>query len=195
MLPLALSLLLLGGCVVGYTLVNTGPATIGEAMTVNASAGYNLAPHAPAFRKGSQVWTQDGLLLDRLILVPAVADGESILNAATKDAAMPVFRGDMLPNEIEELMESTIVKYAGEGNAVVNTSNLRPHRYGEHRGIMFDLDANFSDSPTYKGVAGAFVVDGELYALWYMGAEPYYYGKHLPAAEAIIRSARLAATP
>ena len=104
---------------------------------------------------------------------------------------MPVFRADMLPNELEELFESTIVKFFGEGQAVVNTSNLRPHRFGDNRGVMFDLSATVTDSPEYRGVVGAFVVDESLYILYFLGAVPHYYEKHLEEATAVIASATI----
>lgn len=187
--------LYLQGCVTtGYTLVVPGAATIGD-LSVNASAGYNLTPalSLPVQRKGAQTWTQDGLLLDRLTFIPSVADGETLLISRQKDAALPVFRKDMLPNEIEELVESTIVKEFGEGNAVVSTSALRPHRYGELPGILFNVSATVTESPEYKGIVGAFIADELLYVMWYFAAEPYYFEKHRVAAEAIIMSARRSA--
>ncbi len=186
--------LALSGCVTGYTLVTPGLATVGP-LTVNASAGYNLAPtmFVGGQRKGAQTWTKDGLLLDRLTIIPEVPDGETLLVSRAKDAALPVFRKDMLPNELEELVQSTLTKLFGEGEAVVGTSNLRPHRFGEHRGILFDVAATVSESPEYKGVVGAFIVDEKLNVMWYIAADPFYFDRHRAAAEAIIMSARLAA--
>jgi hypothetical protein len=189
------SFFVLSGCVTGYTLVEPGPHAI-DNMNVNAGSGWNLAPSYAGGRdrKNAQRWTQDGLLLDRLVFIPRIPDGEPLAVSRSKDAALPAFRKDMLPNELEELVESTIVKYFGEGQAAVSTSNLRPHRYGEHRGVLFDIDAVVTESPTYKGVVGAFIASEELYVMWYIAADPYYYGKHLPDAEAVIRSATLATT-
>jgi len=192
-LLLAVSFFVLSGCVTGYTLVEPGPHAI-DNMNVNAGSGWNLAPSyaGGGDRKNAQRWTQDGLLLDRLVFIPGIPDGEPLAVSRSKDAALPAFRKDMLPNELEELVESTIVKYFGEGQAAVSTSNLRPHRYGEHRGVMFDIDAVVTESPTYKGVVGAFIASEQLYVMWYIAADPYYYGKHLSDAEAVIRSATLA---
>ena len=191
-LLLALSFFVLSGCVTGYTLVEPGPHAI-DNMSVNASSGWNLAPSyaGGGDRKNAQKWTKDGLLLDRLVFIPGIPDGEALAVSRSKDAALPPFRKDMLPNDLEELVESTIVKYFGEGQAAVSTSNLRPHRYGEHRGVMFDIDAVVTESPTYKGVVGAFIANEQLYVMWYIAAHPYYYGKHLSDAEAVIRSATL----
>jgi hypothetical protein len=194
-LLLATSLLMLGGCLTtGYTLVPTGTQSI-DNMSVNAGAGWNLAPRnaSASNREHAQTWTQDGLLLNRMSFVPAVPDGSALWNTKEDDAALPVFRKGMLPNEIEELVESSIVKSFGEGQSAVSTSNLRPHKFGEQRGFMFDLTAIVSESPTYKGIVGAFVAADELYIMWYIGADPYYFDKHLSEAEAIIRSARIVA--
>ncbi len=193
-LLLAGSFLLLSACVTGYTLVEPGPHSI-DKLTVNAGSGWNLVPAyaASGERKNTQRWTRDGLLLDRLVFIPAVPDGEPLATSRAKDAALPVFHKDMLPNEIEELVESTIVKSFGEGQAAVSTSNLRPHRFGENSGFMFDVSAVVTESPMYKGVVGAFIANDELYIMWYIGADPYYYDKHLADAEGIIRSATLAA--
>ena len=191
-LLIAASFFMLAGCVTGYTLVEPGPHSI-DKLTVNADSGWNLVPGTAAGdRKNAQRWTRDGLLLDRMVFIPAVPDGEPLRKAGAKDAALPVFHKDMLPNEIEELLESTIVKYFGEGQAAVSTSNLRPHRFGDIRGVMFDISAVVTESPMYKGVVGTFIASDELYIMWYIGADPYYYDKHLADAEAIIKSATLA---
>jgi hypothetical protein len=190
--PPLITALFLASCVTGYTLVATGVNSI-DTLQVDAGPGWNLAPTfaASASRKNAQTWTQDGLLLNRLVFVPAVADGEALLNVKDGSAALPVFRKDMLPNEIEELAESTLLKTYGEGNAVLNTSNLRPHNFGQHRGFMFDVEAKVTESPDYRGVAGAFIVDDKLYFMYFLAAHPHYYAKHRDAAEAIIKSATL----
>ena len=186
--------LVLAGCVTGYTLVTAGVQSI-DTLTVEAGPGWNLAPTSAgsSSRKNSQTWTQDGLLLNRLVFIPSVADGEALLVSREQSAALPVFRKDMLPNDVEELAESTILKLYGEGNAVVNTSNLRPQLFGEHRGFMFDLAVRVTESPDYRGLVGAFIVDDKLYFMYYLAADPYYYAKHREAAEATIKSARLSA--
>lgn len=183
---------LFAACVTGYTLVQPGVNAARE-LQVNADSGWNLAPamSTPAARQGAQTWTQDGLLLDRLVLIPSVADGETLLVDRSETAALPVFRKDMLPNEIEELMESTLVKYFGEGNATVSTSNLRPQMFGDERGLMFDISAQLTESPDYQGTIGAFIADDKLYTIWYIAAHPHYHDKHSQRADAIIKSAVL----
>jgi len=185
--------LALTGCITGYSLVEPGVATAGD-LRVTAGTGWNRAPAmvTPEARKDAQTWTRDGIYLDRLVLIPAVADGETLIVDKSKSAALPRFRKDMLPNEIEELLESTLVKYFGEGNATVTTANLRPQKFGDYRGLMFEIEAKVTDSPSYRGQIGAFVADDTLYSLWYIAAEPYYHEKHQAVAKAVIGSATLA---
>ena len=44
---------------------------------------------SPAARSGTKVWTRDGLLLDRIIIIPGVPDGEPIFKATNKSQALP----------------------------------------------------------------------------------------------------------
>ena len=110
------------GCVTGYVAVVPGTTAV-EGLNVRPTTTWNAAPSmlTSNTRKGTQVWTRDGLLLDRIIIIPAVPDGETIFISRDKTAALPSFKADMLPNELEELTESSLVKFFGEGNAVVNT--------------------------------------------------------------------------
>ncbi len=187
-----LPLIVFAGCVAPFSLVVPGAVAVAD-LTVQAGGGWNNAPsHQWAYsRPDSVAWTKDGLLLDRLVIIPGVPDGEPVFISRDKTAAMPAFRSDMLPNELEELVESSIVKYFGEGRAVVSTENLRPQRFGDNRGVMFDMTATVTESPEYRGLVGAFVSDDKLYLMYFLGATPHYYGKHLGEAEAVIKSATI----
>ena len=191
---LALAVIASGCVATGYTLVPPGAIPV-EGLQVNATSGWNQAPpmQTPSMRKGAALWTHDGPLLDQLIIIPGVADGEPLMKSSNKSAALPLFKKDMLPNEIEELTESTLLKYFGEGNAVVTTKNLRPQRFGDSRGIMFDFDATVSENPDYRGTAGAFVANDKLYMMFFLAAMPHYYDKHSAAATSVIQSAMLTA--
>lgn len=181
---------LASGCATtAYRTVIPGVHEIGD-MKIAAGPGWNLVPGSatPNSRSTSRTWTQDGLLLDRLMLIPGVSDGESIIRSRNEGAALPVFRSDMLPNELEELVESTIVKLYGEGNAAVSTSNLRPQGFGGHAGVKFDLQAEVTDSPDYRGIVGAFIYEERLYMIVFIAAEPHYFEKHREKVDAIIDS-------
>jgi hypothetical protein len=182
---------LLGGCV-AYTAVAPGETSFGN-LRIRTSQAWNQAPAGatPAARKGSTAWTQDGLLLDRLVFIPAVPNGEAIFRVSSKEQALPVFSADMLPNEIEELTESSIVKLFGEGEVSVKTQNLRPHKFGATTGFMFDMKVAVSDGPDYEGITGAFISDNQLYLIIFLAAQPHYFDKHRDEALMIIRGASI----
>ena len=73
-----------------YTLVPPGTVNVGD-LQVSAQQSWNKAPAGTgASRKATEIWTRDGLLLDRLIMIPAVPDGEPIFHTRDKQAALPV---------------------------------------------------------------------------------------------------------
>ncbi len=188
-LTLAVLIMLIGGCA-SYSAIGPGAMDY-SGLKIATSQAWNLAPPGPAMRSGSKVWTQDGILLDRILFIPEVASGESLFKPLSSEQALPVFKDDMLPNEIEELTESSVVKLFGEDGVVVEATNLRPHRFGDQSGFLFDLAVTLSDGPGYKGVVGAFVFTEKLFLMLYLGAEPYYYEKHLDEALVVIKGAHV----
>ncbi len=186
-----LATVLVSGCV-AYSAVKPGKVKIGT-LQVDPSMTWSAAPNGGSgyTNRQTQVWTQDGLLLNRIIIVPGVADGKPIFKQTNKSQALPVFESDMLANEVEELVESSIVKLFGEGQVAVNTEKLRPNRFGANRGFLFNMVVSVSDGPDYRGLTGAFVHEQQLYLLIYLGAEPYYYEKRREEAEVLIKSARI----
>ncbi|MDH4049617.1 MAG: hypothetical protein OEW68_01045 [Gammaproteobacteria bacterium] len=192
-LLLAVSMIALAACATaGYRQVLPGVNSLGL-LQITAGDGWNLASSyaTPGAWPDSQTWTKDGLLLDRLVIIPAINDGEPIFKSRDKAAALPPFRANMLPNELEELTESTIVKLFGEGNAAVSTENLRPWAFAEHRGVLFDVRAAVTESPDYRGMVGAVIFDKKLYMIMFLAATPHYYDKHKADAEALIKSAAI----
>ena len=185
------SLVLVSGCI-AFTAVGPGELSY-TGMTIDTRSAWNQAPReaTPLSRTNSKTWTQNGILLDRFMIIPGVPSGEPIFRQTRSSQALPIFHAKMLPNEIEELVESSIVKLFGEGGVVVETGGLRPHRYGENSGVMFDIEVNVSDGPAYRGVAGALIVSEKFYLTMFLGAEPYYYQKLLDEALEIIKSARV----
>ncbi len=186
-------LVLISGCASqSYSLVGPGAQDYGG-LRISTAQAWNLAPQQAtrASRANARVWTQDGLLLDRILIIPAVPAGEPIFKPTSKDQALPIFRAGMMPHEIEELVESSIVKLFGESEVVVETSGLRPERFGSTPGFLFDLEMAVSDGPDYGGITGAMVSGDKLYLVIYLAAKPYYFQKHREEALSVIRSARI----
>jgi hypothetical protein len=185
------SLVFVSGCI-AFTAVGPGELSY-TGMTIDTRSAWNQAPHevTPLSRTNSKTWTKNGILLDRFMIIPGVPSGEPIFRQTRSSQALPIFHAKMLPNEIEELVESSIVKLFGEGGVAVETGGLRPHRYGVNNGVMFDIEVTVSDGPAYRGVAGALIVSEKFFLAMFLGAEPYYYQKLLDEALEIIKGARV----
>ncbi|MGW8367564.1 MAG: hypothetical protein ACWGPN_02655 [Gammaproteobacteria bacterium] len=188
--------ILASGCatIEPYTLVSHGSRQIGD-VEVSVAGVWNNVPdrYLTYARDDAEVWTRDGVLLDRFIVIPGVQDGQPLFRERDESGALPVFHPGMLPHELAELTESSLVKLLGEGTTIVTTDNLRPHRFGEDRGVMFDFTATTRDGPRYRGVVGTIAVAGRLYVLMYLAVDPYYFDKTLPDAIAQIETARVRA--
>jgi hypothetical protein len=187
------SLVLLSGCIM-FTAVPPGEFSY-SGLNVTAVTTWNQAPKEMTrlSRSDAKTWTKNGILLDRILIIPAVPDGEPLFRQVSGAQALPLFDANMLPNELSEFTESSILKLFGEGGAVVGTSNMRPHRFGKDKGIIFNLEVKVSDGPDYKGVTGAVVAGEELYLIVFLGAEPYYYEKSLDEAIEIIEGSHVIA--
>ena len=187
-----LALASLVGCATGPSTVQPGVNSFGS-MRVTADNNWNKAAidSTPLARSSSRTWTQEGLSNDRLLIIPRVAEGESILENDSDLATLPVFRADMSPEEIAKLIESSIVNLFEGGQAVVGSSNLRPQGFGAQSGFMFDITAAVPDDTQYRGSVGTFVDDNEMYLVIFLAADPPYYEKYAERADAIIKSATL----
>lgn len=173
-----------------YGLRPPGTHQIGN-LTVENPESWNRASNAAPFgRRGTEIWSQDGILLDRLIVVPQVPDGEPIFKARNKSDRLPVFKAAMLPSEIVELIEASLPRALGVGGSTVVTGRVRPQQYGEDPGILMEVSGSIEDATDYSGLIGAFVGGQKLYLLIHVAAEPYYATKHRARAEALIKSAR-----
>ena len=75
-------------CMPAYVAVEPGNINY-DGLIIKTDQAWNLAPPAstPSARKGSKVWTQDGILLDRIMIIPAVPDSESLFVTTSKDQA------------------------------------------------------------------------------------------------------------
>jgi hypothetical protein len=187
--------LLLSGCVsTQFKAVTAGQLELGDLEVEAVDPLWNKSPKILTgyLHKESELWTRDGLLLDYLLLVPGVTHGEAVFRSRSDSLLFPPFNKDMLPNEIVELTEASLVKLNGDG-VVVTSSGLRPYRLGDQRAVMFDLELTSAEEPRRFGRAVAFVRSEQLYLMLYVATELYYFDKHWGKALATMDSARVAA--
>ncbi|MDH3441158.1 MAG: hypothetical protein OEM63_10420 [Gammaproteobacteria bacterium] len=170
-----------------------GPGQVSiQDLDVEAAPGWNRVPaeEIPWARRGMQAWTRNGMSLDRLVLIPGVADGESIY-LPRNNIVYPLFRADMSTPQQLALVKETIELAQGANQTEVTADNSRAHQFGRRDGILFDLRAVVHDGPEYRGTGGAFVDGDRFYLLYFLGAVPYYYEQFAAPALATIESASL----
>jgi len=181
---------MLSACASGYTLISPGIVLVDD-LQVSAGPGWNRVPDSelPWARSNTQVWTQNGISLDRLVLIPGIAAGDGIYRP-DDITDYPAFRADMTDTELVELVARTIEMAQGANRTEVTTGNLRPQQFAGTPGILFDLQATVHDGPAYLGTAGAFVTERRLFLVYFLGASPWYNEQLSAAALATVVSAR-----
>ena len=156
----------LSGCVsTQFSAITAGPVAV-SSLSLSASDGaWNRAPEVltPWLHKGSEMWTRDGILLDRLILVSDVENGGALFKSTDEALVYPLFNADMLPNEVADLAVASLTKLYGSDTAV-ELAGLRPYKLGEQRAVMFDLELVSGEMPTRLGRTIAFVSEGRLFS-------------------------------
>jgi hypothetical protein len=181
----------ISGCVSNpYTLLPAGPTQVGT-LTLDVSGSWNALTVDTSGGPPRASWTHDGPLLDRLLIFADVGDGETLFKERKKSEALPRFDAKMLPNELVSFTEAYLGKMFGEGQALVESGNLRPQAYGGNKGIRFEVTISPSEMAYYKSTVGAFIAGEKLYLMLYIAAEPYYYEKFLAAALDTMATARL----
>jgi hypothetical protein len=174
-------LLLLAGCS-SMERVEPGTFTIGEALIVNADGRWNrLEPP----RDGAEIWTADGMTLDRLAFYVGVAEGETL--GAAPSAKAPRWRASMTPHDVVELYEALVTQ---EGSAF-RLERLAPAQFGGRQGFLFEHTTVPREGPALGGLAYGAVEGGKLYLLSYTAPKSYFYAKHLAQVRAIAASARI----
>jgi hypothetical protein len=189
------TIVFLASCVsTQYTLVDAGQNAVGELGVTVTDAGWNRAPEILTgfLHAGGEMWTRDGILLDRLILVSGVATDGTVFKSSSKTLVYPAFKSNMLPNEVAELIQATLAKYYGAQNLVEN-SGMRPTRLGKTRAFMFDVKITGTEIPEHHGRVTAFIEDGELNVMIFLATHLHYFEKHWAEAQAVMNSARRSA--
>lgn len=188
---LALSLasgaaLWLAGCA-QLSHVATGEVTLKDRMTVKVDRPWNQ------FERGlgdnTLTWTQEGITVDALRFYVAVKDGELIAPTPNepKGTKPLAFKSDMPPSEVVALFEGLYSR----GGSTFKLERLAPESFLGQSGVRFEFSSvRKSDDVRLRGVGWSAVRNGELFAITFTAPRLAFFPQHLPAAEAIARSAR-----
>jgi len=186
MRPIRLLVLLLGAALAGctaVTLVEPGkPAAVGDGVNVMPQVRWNqIAP-----RKGQTVWTQNGPAIDSVYFLTGIADGKPLYSVAgMRDADVGIFRANMLPNDVQDLVVGTMQK---EGYDNVRAGSLAPCPFGAATGFCFDLDFATKDGLLMKGKVLAITRNNTLNVFEFRAPSEYYFAALVPTVDKIFAS-------
>lgn len=185
-LALALALLL-AACEFGPTkLIRPGTMAVGR-LEARTDIAWSRLPFLGSFRQAATVY---GPLLDRLVLVGGVAEGETLFSVSETTLEAPVpFRPAATPLELVEFVFHGL-RQVGFVGATLDT--LQPASFAGGEG--FRAEFRLRDGHTgvaHRGLVVARVTGGRFFAIIFVAADDFYFPTLLPAVERIVESARI----
>lgn len=173
--------LILGACAT-YNLVTAQRTAIGDLYTVESRIPWNSA------RKGSvEIWTVDGPSLQAIRFVKGLEHDEALFKGKDEQKS-PKFKKHMTPTAIAELV---VDGFTMLGAQKVDTTNLRPEKFGAVQGFRFELEFVSREGLEGRGFALGAVVEERLHLIIYTGLSAHYYSKQKSEVEQIIESIRM----
>lgn len=174
------------GCV-QYTLVKAGPVKVGK-ISFKTDEAWNKSPSK--IGKKTTIWTADGMLLNKVIFVDGIVAGEKMLTEPSKGTPLPKFNPNLLPHEIEDFIRSSLVNNSA-GSLSIDTSNLKPAKFGDAMGVEFEMSFFNGDGLAYRGKTLSAIKDNKLYAIIYLATKLHYYEKHEAQIDNMFTSATI----
>jgi hypothetical protein len=185
--------MLVAGCT-QYALVPPQQrVSVKDALTVEPDIAWNKINEQGAFGAGrTETWTADGQMLNALTFFAGIEDGNPLFRQTSEEEKrdkLPIFRGNMTPSDIMELVESTYAKVAQ--TTLTKTRELRPAKFADADGFRFEMSMVGKDEIDREATAIGTVRNGKLYLIFYQGARLYHYGLRQAQAERIIQTAKI----
>ncbi len=172
--------LLLAGCG-QYEHLLPGQVKIGGGLTVDTPIDWSQ------LSAGDQkIWTVDGQLLQILVFVTGLEDGNTLLQRGL-NTKLPVFKPSMTAIEIADLFKNSFATLNVRDMRILN---LRPARFGNADGFRFEFDYRSTDGIERTGLAIGAVRNRKLNLIYYRGTKILYFDKYKNEVEKIISSAR-----
>jgi len=182
---LALSLIGCGGGTLDG--VSPGPMAMGDKHHLTLTRRWaDVSPILPQRSKKVRVLSVDGPWLNRVYVARGLQPGEGMLKRQDKEHPVPSFHADMAPTELVEFATDSV---SAMGYMRVETSKLRPARFGAADGLRFDLAAKTESGLEVQGTAQMAVAGKKLYVILYLAPAEHYYAATLPDVEEMMRSA------
>lgn len=137
-----------------------------------------------------ELWTIDGVLLNRLLVYSKTKPGEHVFQLARERRSRPDgpwYRAGMRLDELQQLVVDGLADQQWVG---VSASRLRPHRFGAVEGVRFDLHMTNPDGLIYEGTAAMAEREGRLTVLVWMAPREHYHGRDVAAVNAMLDGMR-----
>jgi hypothetical protein len=164
----------------------TGAYSVGGAYNVTLGREWSDASALFGVKQpGVKLLTIDGPLLNRLYLSEGLAPGASLVTSAVKERPTPTYRADFSPQETVEFIADSV---SALGYVKVETSNLRPAKFGDAEAVRFDLTGRTADGLDISGSAITAEHGGKLYVILFLAPTEHYYGDAMPEVESIMKS-------
>lgn len=184
LLPIALTLLLTACASPGGKLQTKGEAVAFD-MRLDSSLDW-----ARIKGRRSELWTIDGVGLNRLLIFSKVKPGEHVFQAVRERKSRPDgpwYRAGMRLDELQKLVADGFVDQQWVG---IETTHLRPHNFGSVEGIRFDVEMTNPDGLIYKGTAAVVERDNFLNVLVWIAPKQYYHGRDVAAVDSMLDGMR-----
>lgn len=135
-----------------------------------------------------QDWTVDGWALHELRFINGVKDGRALWPAMEERENPPLFKKDMTPHEIAELVAATMGK---TGAQKIKTAGLKPQPFGRLTGFRFELEYADRRDLEMQLLAVGVVHEERLQLILFWGAKEHYFPKYREPVEKLIASIQL----
>jgi len=177
--------ILVAGCT-SYALVESGPQKV-KAITIEPPQAWNKVPSmfSPG---GVPTWTADGISLNSIAFFSQIKDGEPLISGQKKEG-YAVFRADMLPTELVEIVESTVAKLYGA--TISSKGDLRPLTFGGSPGFEYDFEFLGKDELPRRAYVAGTVKNSQLHMVFYQAARMHYYNRHLAGIAQMVKGASI----
>lgn len=137
-----------------------------------------------------EVWTIDGLPLNRFVVFSNVKPNEHVLLLARERKSRPDgpwYRPGMRADEIRDILLDAL-RVNGWSN--IQAENLRPTRFGDVEGLRFETTMTVANGLVYRGMFGAVERNGKLTHFFWFAPREHYYGRDVAAVERMFASVR-----
>ncbi|MCC2608151.1 hypothetical protein [Planctobacterium marinum] len=149
-----------------------------KGFSVLPATSWSKSPFEPGEK--AEVWTIDGYSLNQMLVFGEIKEGETLLKETSKELPMPKFRAEMLPNELEDLVKTSIINQE-DGTLKIETKNVRPQQIGEQVAFRFELEFFDANGLKKNSDVIVWVKDKQLFGMIFTAPTLHYYESYKPA--------------